>query len=188
MKLARPPKAKGPAKRYSIRLPCMVNSSLNCWLERSSEAAGGARQLEADGQGHEPGQEEHDERGVHVVHPDHLVIGARHPLEEPGRALVVLGVVVDARGVRPERSCCRLPVLTSMSAGSVAGRGRAATEPVDAGDGDRRAPPWSALLLGAQPGLELGRRQGHHVEEHLGVVEAAELGALGPVDRRGAAR
>ncbi len=30
MKLARPPKAKGPAKRYSIRLPCMVNSALYC--------------------------------------------------------------------------------------------------------------------------------------------------------------
>jgi hypothetical protein len=34
MKLARPPKAKGPAKRYSIKLPCIVNSSLNCWFER----------------------------------------------------------------------------------------------------------------------------------------------------------
>ena len=28
MKLARPPKANGPAKRYSMMLPCMVNSSL----------------------------------------------------------------------------------------------------------------------------------------------------------------
>ncbi len=27
-RLAKPPKAKGPANRYSIRLPCMVNSSL----------------------------------------------------------------------------------------------------------------------------------------------------------------
>ena len=30
MKLARPPKAKGPAKRYSIKLPCIVNSALYC--------------------------------------------------------------------------------------------------------------------------------------------------------------
>ena len=26
--VARPPKAKGPANRYIMRLPCMVNSSL----------------------------------------------------------------------------------------------------------------------------------------------------------------
>ncbi len=41
MKLARPPKANGPAKRYSIRLPCMVNSALNC-EKLSSEECGEA--------------------------------------------------------------------------------------------------------------------------------------------------
>ncbi len=39
MKLARPPKAKGPAKRYSIRLPCMVNSALY-WAKLSSDECG----------------------------------------------------------------------------------------------------------------------------------------------------
>ena len=41
MKLARPPKANGPAKRYSIRLPCIVNSALNC-EKLSSEECGEA--------------------------------------------------------------------------------------------------------------------------------------------------
>ncbi len=33
MKLARPPKANGPANRYIIRLPCMVKSWLYVWNE-----------------------------------------------------------------------------------------------------------------------------------------------------------
>ena len=37
MKLARPPNAIGPAKRYIIRLPCMVNSALNCANVRNDE-------------------------------------------------------------------------------------------------------------------------------------------------------
>jgi hypothetical protein len=35
--LARPPKANGPAKRYSMRLPCMVNSALYCEKVRNEE-------------------------------------------------------------------------------------------------------------------------------------------------------
>jgi hypothetical protein len=37
MKLAKPPNAMGPAKRYIIRLPCMVNSALNCEKLSSDE-------------------------------------------------------------------------------------------------------------------------------------------------------
>ncbi len=92
MKLARPPKAKGPANRYSIRLPCMVNSSLYCW-KLKKELSGLASWVRMQ-QRHDPGQEEHDERRDHVAHADHLVVGAGHPLEEPRRSLVVLVLVL----------------------------------------------------------------------------------------------
>ena len=50
------------------------------------------RQLEPDEQGHDPGEIEHDQRRDHVAETDHLVVGGGQPLEDPGRAVILVPV------------------------------------------------------------------------------------------------
>ena len=164
-------------------------------------------QLGPDDQGHDAGDEEEHQRGDHVALADHLVVGGGQPVEDPGRALVV--GVLAARAVAPGVVAVGTAGLLGLdqlggldrwwSCGSLrrggrgpgVGRGDVGVERRDVvrpgcpiAAGCVRC-PTSAL----GPGAERRRAHRPHAEQHLGVVEPADLGALAVVGaRRGARR
>ena len=160
--------AEGEGPGEQVQHQAAVHGEQRVVLLEAEERAVGGGQLRPQHSAMSPGQEEHDERGHHVVHADQLVIGAGEPLEQARGPLVVL-------------------VLVLVGDRAIGENGHAAAFVVELDVDDGRRGGLGQALLRAQPGLELGGGQRHHVEEHQRVVEPAQLGALGPVDARCAA-
>ena len=59
-------------------------------LPEGEERRVGRRQLEPEEEGHDPGEVEQDDRGDHVAEADDLVVGRGQPLEDAGRAVVLV--------------------------------------------------------------------------------------------------
>ena len=170
-------------------------------LERD-QRRGGVGQLGPDDQRHDAGDEEQHQRGDHVALADHLVVGGGQPVEQAGRAFVV-GVVARARAGRRGRARRCLPAPRDRpgqvarwwwSCGSFGrggrrtgvGRGRRWCH--GAGCWRPTTPPrcrvWPAAHLGAGPQVEGDGAHRPHAEQHLRVVEPADLGALPVVGAR----
>ena len=112
---------------------------------------------------------------------------------QAARLVGVLSMVPGAEGAaRPEVGQVRADGAVCAGAGDgVATGARLVLEVGQPGGGRRiagRVGRWWWVTMVGQPRLVVGRGHGIDEEDHVGVLDAAELGALAPIDARRARR